>query len=251
MGFHLTAQTLGQLDSVANATPRLEFQRDAMRLTRARLGANKSLIGFVGGPWTLFTYAVEGAHKGGLEKSKSAISLYDEFLDSKLMPLLKRNIALQFEGGAEVVMVLDTSSGALGINEFSDWVVPRLEDLAQAFPGRLGYYAKGVTPKHFGAAVFNDGRLAGIGFDHRIDLVEMLERRAGVKGFIQGNFDQSLMFLDEPTFSERLKKHFDRVVKLDPKLRASWVCGLGHGVLPATPEANVRTFIRMARELFQ
>lgn len=250
MGFHLTHETLEKLGSVEEAVPHLEFQKEAMRLTRSSLPSTKSLIGFVGGPWTLFTYAVEGAHKGGLEISKSAIQLYDKFLDSKLMPLLRKNIQLQFEGGAEVVMVLDTSSGALGPIEFSDWVVPRVEWLAAEFPGRLGYYAKGVTPKHFEADVFSDGRLAGIGFDHRIDLSEMLERRRGIVGFTQGNFDQSLMFLPEPEFSLRLTKYFSQVQALDQKARAGWVCGLGHGILPKTPEQNVKSFVRIAREMF-
>ena len=34
-----------------------------MRATRQLLPDDKSLIGFVGGPWTLFVYAVEGTHK--------------------------------------------------------------------------------------------------------------------------------------------------------------------------------------------
>ncbi|MCB0385974.1 MAG: hypothetical protein KDD43_11325, partial [Bdellovibrionales bacterium] len=29
-----------------------------------------------------------------------------------------------------------------------------------------------------------------------------------------------------------------------------WVCGLGHGVLPATPEGNVRAFVDTVRERF-
>lgn len=32
--------------------------------------------------------------------------------------------------------------------------------------------------------------------------------------------------------------------------RRSWICGLGHGVLPGTPESSVRIFVRLAREAF-
>ena len=42
----------------------LSFQAEAMKLIRAALPAEKGLLGFVGGPLTLFCYAVEGSHSG-------------------------------------------------------------------------------------------------------------------------------------------------------------------------------------------
>ena len=41
----------------------MKFQSEALKATREILPKNKSLIGFVGGYWTLFGYAVEGSHK--------------------------------------------------------------------------------------------------------------------------------------------------------------------------------------------
>jgi len=32
--------------------------------------------------------------------------------------------------------------------------------------------------------------------------------------------------------------------------RNTWVCGLGHGVLPQTPESNVHLVLRIQRETF-
>jgi uroporphyrinogen decarboxylase len=37
---------------------------------------------------------------------------------------------------------------------------------------------------------------------------------------------------------------------LDPQQRRGWICGLGHGVLPGTPEAAVRTFVTSVRKAF-
>jgi uroporphyrinogen decarboxylase len=70
-----------------------------MRATRERIPADRSLIGFVGGPWTLFVYAVEGTHKGPLIKSKQLLSLFPRFCET-IVPLLKRNIELQLKHGA-------------------------------------------------------------------------------------------------------------------------------------------------------
>src|SRR5436190_2087557 len=65
-GPHLDSQlnetNLTALREIDEAWPLLQFQGEAVRATRAVLPADRSLIGFVGGPWTLFAYAVEGSH---------------------------------------------------------------------------------------------------------------------------------------------------------------------------------------------
>src|SRR5947207_12763882 len=66
LGWNLDGRTISQLRSLENAWPSLLFQGEAMRATRELLPADRSLIGFVGGPWTLFVYAVDGSHKGPL-----------------------------------------------------------------------------------------------------------------------------------------------------------------------------------------
>ncbi|EMG12777.1 uroporphyrinogen decarboxylase domain protein, partial [Leptospira interrogans serovar Grippotyphosa str. LT2186] len=33
--------------------------------------------------------------------------------------------------------------------------------------------------------------------------------------------------------------------------RIGWVCGLGHGVMPKTPEYNVKTFVEIVRDTFR
>jgi uroporphyrinogen decarboxylase len=68
-------------------------------------------------------------------------------------------------------------------------------------------------------------------------------------GFVQGNFDQNLLLNSRP---DELKQHLTSF--LNPLLkhdRTSWICGLGHGVLPKTPEENVRLFVNTVREVLQ
>lgn len=247
LGWHLREETLKKLRPANEALPELEFQKKAMLETRKVLPLEKSLIGFVGGPWTLFTYAVEGAHKGNLEETKKNIRLFQPFCDV-LVPLLKENIILQFEGGAEVVMLFDTAAGELSPRVYQDLVVPVLEDLAKTFPGRLGYYAKGVTAAHLAHPLFSTGSpLAGLGFDHRWSIPEALKNYK--LGFVQGNFDQALLFLSHEEFKIQALKYLEEVRKLSVEERAGWVSGLGHGVLPKTPEENVRALVQMVREV--
>lgn len=243
----LDADTIKKMKPYDEALVHMEFQRLAMQATRKSLPADKSLIGFVGGPWTLFTFAVEGTHKGSLVKTKQSLPLYEEF-SRTMLPLLESNISLQFEGGAEVVMVFDTAAGDLDPFLYQNLVIPQVERLAARFPKRLGYYAKNITHAHFRNAIFQGDQLAGVGIDHRFDLPELLRRRRA--GFLQGNFDQTLLCLEPNEFKAHLNNYLSLFQGMTPEERAGWVCGLGHGVVPWVKEENVRYFVNRVREAF-
>ncbi len=89
---------------------------------------------------------------------------------------------------------------------------------------------------------------AGQGWDHRYDLTDILKKNK--KGFVQGNFDQSLLHLESTQFNKVLTEYLKPFTELEPQQRSGWVCGLGHGVLPKTPEENVRNFVQTVRRVF-
>ncbi len=221
--FKLNPETIQTLGPVDKAVQFMGFQKEAMKATRAVLPADKSLIGFVGGPWTLFVYAVEGSHAGSLIQSKTLISLFPQFLE-KMYPLLKENIRLQFEGGAEVVMVFDTAAGEVSPAFFQQWIQPVLTHLSQDYPGKVGYYSKGTQPVFFNKS-FVELPWVGQGFDHRCSLVDSFKVQN--KGFVQGNFDQSLLFLEESEFKKALHTFLAPLKSLSPAQRAGWVCEHG------------------------
>lgn len=248
LGFHLTNENIKQLKPWKEALPEMEFQKKAMQLTRERLPKEKGLIGFVGGPWTLFVYAVEGTHTGSLIKTKTALAdLWPKFIEM-MTPFLIENIRLQFEGGADTVMIFDTAAGELSPALYTQYIVPELKKLADAYPNKLGYYSKGTTADHYTSEAFINLRWLGRGLDHRFDLPEVLKKKSG--GFLQGNFDQSLLHLDSAEFEKTLHNYLKPFKNLTPEQRKGWVCGLGHGVLPKTPERNVKRFVEIVRGTF-
>jgi uroporphyrinogen decarboxylase len=249
LGFSLREENIHRLVSVEEALPHLEFQKEAMSLTREGLSKEKSLIGFVGGPWTLFVYACEGSHAGALTYSMVHPHLYQEF-SKKMVPLLEKNIRLQFEGGAEVVMVLDTACGEVSPSFFKNNLENDLISLAQKFPHRLGYYSKGSNLDFFTSAAWKNSAWGGQGYDHRISLQRVLSLKDR-KGLVQGNFDQRLLFADTPLFEKYLHEYLSPIKELSLEERSGWVCGVGHGVLPKTPEENVRKFVETVREVFR
>ena len=56
-------QNYSELESPENAIKKMRFQEDALLATRDLLPQDKSLIGFVGGPWTVASYGL-GLNKG-------------------------------------------------------------------------------------------------------------------------------------------------------------------------------------------
>lgn len=247
LDWHLqSVSDLKKLRTLEDCKGFFDFQRQALQLTRKVLPENKSLIGFVGGPWTLFCYAVDGSHKGGLTLSKKMIPHFLDFC-KVLMPILKHNIEVQIEGGAEVVMLFDTASGELNAKMFGELVSPLLIELSKLYPGKLGYYSKGTVLEHTDR-LFKEAQFVGYGFDHRFNMNDTF--KFPYKGFRQGNFDQSLLFLEKNEFEKIAMQYLLDIKKLKPEERKGWVSGLGHGVLPQTPTENVKRFVKMVREVF-
>lgn len=230
-----------------DAAARLRFQAEAVAATRAQLDASKGLIGFVGGPWTLFVYAVEGSHAGALTTAKSSPGLYARFA-AVCVPLLVEAIRMQLDAGADLVMVLDTAAGELSCETFAEIIAPDLAALASAFPGRAGYYAKASHADQLAAPVFASAPWAGVGVDARWSMAGLL--RTPRRGFVQGNFDPALLLLPEREFRIALERYLEPLAAMSAHERRGWICGLGHGVLPATPEAHVRTFVETVRQVF-
>lgn len=245
LGWKLNEKSISQMRTISDAWPHLQFQGDAVRATRELLPNDRSLIGFIGGPWTLFVYAVEGTHKGSLSDSKKLLPLFSRFCET-MVPLLERNIELQLDHGAEVVMIFDTAAGELAPNVFNSEVVPQLQRLTAKNGSRIGYYSKGTQAAHLRHGFFDSGTLAGIGLDHRWDLTEVFSIFS--HGFVQGNFDQTFLLAERSQLQRHLSSYLQPLIDQRP---TGWICGLGHGVLPGTPEDNVRLFVDTVREVMQ
>jgi uroporphyrinogen decarboxylase len=91
--------------------------------------------------------------------------------------------------------------------------------------------------------------IACLGIDWRHDLAQVLTE-FGEQYCIQGNVDPEWMLLPAVEMEARVRAVFARVLALPARDRRGWICGLGHGILQKTPEANVRRFVQLEREMF-
>jgi uroporphyrinogen decarboxylase len=247
-----TLADVAQLKGGAEQVGFMQFQAEALRLTRARLRGDKGLIGFVGGPFTLYVYAAAGSH----EAAQAALpgltnGVYDAF-NAKLLDLLVANMALQSRAGAECVALFDTAAGEIDASTYGTHVVPVLADLLTRFrkldaSTPVIYYSRGTGPEYWD--LLQGLPFQCLGIDWRHDITEVLARYGG-HWAIQGNVDPQWLHLPADELSHKLREYFGRVKALAPELRRGWICGLGHGILQRTPETNVHRFVELQREIF-
>ena len=230
---HLNEENWEQYVDVGRALKHINFQSNAIEATREALPFKKSLIGFVGGPWSLLNYA--------LGSNKVSNEFKGVYLRTVLIPLIKDSIRAQKLAGSEVVMILDSGLENVSKNYYDNTYLPMLESITDI--GNVGYYVRGI-PKNSLSKV-KKMNWAGIGIDSSLDLSKTL--KTYTKGFVQGNFDEKHMLLDTRLYHYELDKWLESLEGVDT---TGWVCGLGHGITKTTPTEHVEHFVKTVREKF-
>lgn len=226
---------------------RYNFQAEALRLTRASLSEEKSLVGFVGGPWTLLSYGL------GIKDEEKIVNVdenlfFEKALYDVLIPMLRSIIKMQLDNNAEIVYLFDTNAKQLEQNYFTDkYIVELKHNIFSEFPNKIAYFCKN-NPILEKSNTNVDLKLSGMVYGKNEGLENLLPQ---VKtGFIQGNFDPSLLLKPEDQFKIELDKFIQKFSRLSFEERSGWICSLSHGVLPKAKENNVKYFINEVRSIF-
>ena len=250
----LTRKLYKDMPPASEAVKKMQFQEDALRQTRETLNdwtlkrgedQGKSLIGFVGGPWTLFSYATR-QEKNLSIFSPEAYEFFLEFYQNTLMPFLEKNIQMQQGTGAEVVMIFDTVAGRLPYSVFEQYR-EQVGKLARYFPKNLMYFCKDASLDHY-KELEKDPWL-GFGFDANFCFREVFE--SFPSHLVQGNFDNRILQQARgKEFQSSVNNYLQEQKRYLNETEAVWICGLGHGVLPQTPEENIRYFMQQFLKIF-
>ena len=226
---------------------RYNFQAEALRLTRASLSEEKSLVGFVGGPWTLLSYGL------GIKDEEKIVNVHENLFFEKalydvLIPMLRSIIKMQLDNNAEIVYLFDTNAKQLEQNYFTNkYIVELKHNIFSEFPNKIAYFCKN-NPILEKSNTNVDLKLSGMVYGKNEGLENLLPQ---VKtGFIQGNFDPSLLLKPEDEFKIELDKFIQKFSRLSFEERSGWICSLSHGVLPKAKENNVKYFINKVRSIF-
>lgn len=223
---------------------RLNPVYEAIRQVRAALAADKSLIGFVGAPWTVATYVIAGR---GKDQQKGALTLLDEAPDlfesiiNLLIDCSIEHLLGQIKAGCDTVKIFDSWAGALAHDDalFTRWSLRPMMDIAKAVKAvspdtRVIVFPRGAGAKyaHFAEIDCIDCLAIDNSMPDRW-FAEMVQSRKA----IQGNLPPEFMEGDIAPMLDRV----DAI--LDAFGGNRFIFNLSHGITPQGRIENVQALI--------
>lgn len=230
---------------VADPEADLDFVLKSLELVRSEIDGKIPLIGFAGAPFTLASYAIEGAASSNYLLTKNFMyrdpATWNHIM-AKFSDTVTAYLKAQVQAGAQAVQLFDSWAGCLSPSDYQDYVLPHTQKIFQAMRHA------GVPAIHFGTATAGllplMAKAGGdvIGVDWRISLDDAWQRIGTAVG-IQGNLDPAAFMTPWPTLSNKAAEVLDRAGG-----RPGHIFNLGHGILPSTPEDSVKALADFVHE---
>jgi uroporphyrinogen decarboxylase len=226
----------------------LSYVGQAIRQARQALHGRVPLIGFAGAPFTLASYAIEGAGSRHFIRTKQFMyresETWHRLLD-KLARVVTGYLRRQIDAGAQAVQLFDSWVGCLSPSDYAEYVLPHVQLIFE------GLRREQVPLIHFGtgtASLLRLMREAGgdvIGVDWRVRLDDAWTT-IGHDCAIQGNLDPVALFAP----LHELERRIDEILR-QAAGRPGHIFNLGHGILPQTPVEHVDAAVNLVHKLSQ
>jgi uroporphyrinogen decarboxylase len=218
---------------------------ETIKIICAELGPQTPLIGFVGAPFTLASYLVEGGPSKQQSLTKAMMlsdpALFDALL-RRLAAIAIASLKAQVAAGAQVVQIFDSWIGTLSRAQYRQYILPVMQDLfAELAALGVPRTIFGVGTGHLLDLLAETGADC-VGIDWRIDLRDARELVPG-RCALQGNLDPSVMLAPDAVIEAEVR----RVIDSAPN--TGYVFNLGHGVLPETPPEVPGRIVDLVRTL--
>ena len=207
---------------------------DAINTTREKLHHDKSLICFVGAPWTLSLYMLN--LKNNTEEIIKNSSKIKQLI-THLETYLKKHILKQYNSGANCVQIFDSWAGLLPeklIEEFCYKPNKSLVDFCKKNKIPVICFPKGLKKKYkeFKSTV----KPNGINIDYEVDPVWARDNLSDV--CLQGGMDPKTLLKSDKEILFEVDKYLE-VFKNSP-----YIFNLGHGILPETNPDKIKMIIQ-------
>jgi uroporphyrinogen decarboxylase len=224
-------------------TQKLHPVYKAIELTRKKLDKKKSLISFIGAPWTLLIYMLRfknSKNEINYEKIHSKEFEVNVILD-KLNEYLCTHIENQINAGANVVQIFDSWAGLLPKKNLANYCyIPNLKIIDFCKKNKIPAicFPKGIKEnfQEFNNIVKPDG----INLDYEINPKWAKQNLRNV--VLQGGLDPKTLFLSD----EEIKKNATRYLSVFKD--SPYIFNLGHGLLPETDPDKLDRLIKFYRE---
>ncbi|XP_044981580.1 uroporphyrinogen decarboxylase [Hordeum vulgare subsp. vulgare] len=217
----------------------------ALNLLRGEVKNEAAVLGFVGAPFTLASYCVEGGSSKNFSKIKRMAFAEPAILHNLLQKFttsMANYIKYQADNGAQAVQIFDSWATELSPVDFEEFSLPYLKQIVDSVKEThpdlpLILYASGS------GGLLERLPLTGVdvvSLDWTVDMAEG-RKRLGSNIAVQGNVDPGVLFGSKEFITKRI---YDTVQKAGSQ---GHVLNLGHGIKVGTPEENVAHFFEVAK----
>ncbi|AFY66737.1 uroporphyrinogen decarboxylase [Geitlerinema sp. PCC 7407] len=232
-----------------NPDESVPFIRPILETLRREVGNEATVLGFVGAPWTLAAYAIEGKSSKDYTIIKGMAFSEPEMLHTflgKLADAIAIYVRHQIDCGAQVIQMFDSWAGHLSPQDYDTFALPYqqrvVQQVKQTHPDTpLILYINGS------AGILERMGQSGVDIvsvDWTVDMAEA-RRRLGPDIGVQGNVDPCALFGSKPFIRDRI---LDTIRKAGNR---GHILNLGHGILPGTPEENAAYFFEVGKQADQ
>ena len=215
------------------------FILEAVRLVRAELPAEKAVIGFAGGPFTVAGYLIEGKPTREFVQTKRCMYGQPEVwhaLMDKLADTFVAYLRAKVAAGADVIQLFDSWVGTLSAEDYQEFVAPYSARVLAAVDVPTIHFGTGTT--HLLPAMKEAGGDV-VGLDWRIPIERGWEIVGADRG-VQGNLDPALLLGPFERVAAAANRILDAVSG-----RRGHIFNLGHGVLPDTDPADLARLVEL------
>ncbi|XP_058182985.1 uroporphyrinogen decarboxylase [Rhododendron vialii] len=241
--------TIADVDQVREFFPEesVPYVGEALTILRKEVNNETAVLGFVGAPFTLASYVVEGGSSKNFTKIKQLAFSQPKVLHALLQKFatsMAKYIQFQANSGAQAVQIFDSWATQLSPVDFEEFSLPYLKQIVdtvkQTHPNLpLILYASGS------GGLLERLPLTGVdvvSLDWTVDMAEG-RRRLGADVAVQGNVDPGVLFGSKEFITNRIN---DTVRKAG---KGKHILNLGHGIKVGTPEENVAHFFDIAKDI--
>ena len=223
---------------------------DGIRIILDELSDTQALIGFVGAPFTLASYLIEGGPSKNHEKTKAMMHVEPETwhaLMRRLVPTIVAFLRTQVEAGIDAMQLFDSWAGFLTERDYREFVLPYSTEILESVAGEIPRIHFGVTTGELLGAMSEAGSEV-MGVDWRVPL-DVAATRFSSPRVLQGNLDPAMLFAGADVVRDevaRIKAEAARAIEAGDA--TGHIFNLGHGVLPTTDADAVTEAVRIIHE---
>jgi uroporphyrinogen decarboxylase len=224
---------------------KLSYVNETIKNIKTELKDSLPLIGFIGSPWTVATYLVEGNSTKKFTHIKSMMTENQNLLEKILQMVTKGSIDYvneQIKHGVDALMIFDTWGGLLSKDQYYNFSIKYIENIISSTNTShipIIYYSR--SKSNFDMLKNMGIDCVGISSENNLgDIYQSLDKKIAV----QGNFNSDILRED----NSLIKKEVIRTLESFP-YESGHVFNLGSGITPDIDPDKVSYLVEQVYEI--